>query len=259
MPSTVKSATHVLNAPHNSKLGKGIYTFSLPAGRVHCPGMSAVCDEVCYAQRGFFTFPALRRSMAKARRLTLSSKFVRLAIADIQKRSINIVRIHVSGDFYKHHGPHADRYVRQWIEIIKACPDTKFFAYTRSWRIKALVPALRALARLKNMQLWLSADRETGQPIKIAKARVAYLTARPGDNEQLVPKADLVFRNFDRHIAMKKLHGVQVCPVEDGVERTTQLTCTKCSICWKPPRQQSTVQITLPVDTAPQTVPARRR
>lgn len=222
----------VFKKPHNRKLGDGIYSFSIPTGIDHCPGMTKVCDSVCYAQRGFFNYPALQRAMSDARKLTESRVFVTRAIAEIQRHAIKIVRIHVSGDFYLHTGKQKDQYIRRWIKIIKACPTTKFYAYTRSWRIPELVPALRALARLPNMQLWLSCDGEAHKPIKIAGTRIAYLLARPGDQEKIPARANLLFRAIDRHEVRKKIDGIQVCPVEDGVQRTTQLTCTSCRLCW---------------------------
>ena len=54
--------------------------------------------------------------------------------------------------------------------------------------------------------------------------------ARHGD-EYLVPhEADLVFRNLDRAIPQKKVNAVQVCPVEDGVERQVHFDCSRCGI-----------------------------
>lgn len=250
MPVVTEVERAVFKAPQNRKLGTGIHSFSIPTGIDHCPGMTKVCDSVCYAQRGFFNYPSLQRAMTAARNLTESRTFVAQAVADIHRRDIKIVRIHVSGDFYLHKGKRKDQYVRRWIEIIKACPDTKFFAYTRSWRIPELVPALRKLAKLPNMQLWLSCDGEAHKPIKIAGTRVAYLLARPGDEDTIPSRANLIFRAIDRHEVHKKIDGVQVCPVEDGVPRKTQLTCTNCKLCWDTSPAILT-QLSLP-GTAPQ-------
>lgn len=222
----------VLNSPNNRKLGTGIHSFSLPAGPASCPGRTKVCSSVCYAQRGFFSFPAMHRTLAAAMKQTKAKNFVARTVEEIHRRGIRVVRIHVAGDFYLHKGKNPDQYIRRWIEIIKSCPNVKFFGYTRSWRIQKLVPALRALAKLPNMVLWLSCDRDAPKPVRIAHTRVAYMLSDP-DGEQSIPStSNLVFRTMDRHLVRKKIDGVQVCPVENGIKLDSPVTCTTCKLCW---------------------------
>jgi hypothetical protein len=52
-------------------------------------------------------------------------------------------RIHVTGDF------HSPEYVKKWIEVIKAHPDRKFYAYTKSHQ----TAGMKELEKLPNMTL----------------------------------------------------------------------------------------------------------
>jgi hypothetical protein len=76
-------------------------------------------------------------------------------------------RIHVSGDFY------SMVYVLKWIKIIKACPQINFFAYTKSWVVRELMPSLEQLRALPNMQLFASVDES--MPMPPEGWRVAYM------------------------------------------------------------------------------------
>ena len=73
-------------------------------------------------------------------------------IAEVHRRWAGCVRIHVSGDF------NSAEYVRKWVAIARACPTTRFYAYTRSWRRAgrlgiAAGPALRPLGSTQGLQL----------------------------------------------------------------------------------------------------------
>jgi len=67
-------------------------------------------------------------------------------------KSTKVFRIHVSGDFF------SAAYTRRWITLVRQHPDVLFWAYTRSWRVKRIVPALEALRAEPNMQLFASTD-----------------------------------------------------------------------------------------------------
>jgi hypothetical protein len=66
--------------------------------------------------------------------------------AEIHRRGVHTLRVLVSGDFYD-----AD-YAHKWAVITRRCPRTTFYAYTRSWRVPTIVPALEQLARLPNVR-----------------------------------------------------------------------------------------------------------
>jgi len=164
---------------------------------------------------------AAHRSNWKASR---RQDFVTKMIAEIQRRRCEIVRISISGDFY------SPDYVEKWVEIVRNCPTTVFFSYTRSWRLAAIRPALDRLAALPNMRLWWSVDSETGIPDDVPpRVRLAYMSVALID-EPAQP-VDLVFRDYPiRGITQKRVAGAMVCPPENGV---TKINCEKCGFCWR--------------------------
>ena len=119
----------------NGKLGEGIHAWSLPAVET-CPGRSDLCSRVCYARSGRFHTRAMQTRLSENLALSQADDFVTRITAEILRRGVNILRIHVSGDFYD------ARYVNKWAAIARRCPRTTFYGYTRSWRVPSIVPAL---------------------------------------------------------------------------------------------------------------------
>jgi hypothetical protein len=112
------------------------------------------------------------------------------------------------------------------------CSSTTFFAYTRSWRDSRLLPAFGELKKLKNMNLWWSADEDThrinGRPPRWKDVRVAFLV---NHYDETVPfYTDLVFRHRRKTIE-KFRNGRLVCPSENGVKTKYKITCTDCGLC----------------------------
>jgi hypothetical protein len=208
----------------NSKLGRLIWGFSIPAGDT-CPGKSERCDDRCYAQKGMFVMPAVKRAHARNLEATKMSDFADRIIEEIRKHKCSVVRIHVAGDYY------SVAYIQKWHKIVKACPDVRFFTYTRSWRLPKLREAIEKYVKdCPNLRMWYSVDGETGNPVRVPKrVRTAYMAVAMHD----IPsnKMDLVFRDYGiRGAVQKRINGVLVCPPENGV---TDLTCEKCGICWQ--------------------------
>jgi hypothetical protein len=160
-----------------------------------------------------------------AENLTISQAddFVARITAEVHRRGVPTVRIHVSGDFYD-----AD-YVRRWAAIARRCPRTIFYAYTRSWRVPAIASALGEMTRLRNVRLWFSSDAETGQPLDLPPGfRVAYLQTDRHER----PTGDLVFRVRPLRDQPSALHALTVlCPTEVSVPRRSEVTCTSCRLC----------------------------
>lgn len=153
----------------NIKVGP-ILTFSLPS-RFSCPGASAWCMRHCYAARFERIWPNCRR--AYSRNLVLSwnaQRFVRVMLRCIP-RDLHFLRIHVSGDF--HSAPYADA----WTAIARKRPHTQFWAYTRSWCVPSMLPALERLRALGNVHLFASLDPDMPDPPP--GWRVAYLDIDP--------------------------------------------------------------------------------
>lgn len=227
----------VLQDPRNSKLGPGIYSFSIPA-MLTCPGATNTCLSLCYACRGFFVMPSVAASHRRAYNASLRADFSRRMIHDIRERWVQVVRAHPAGDFYD--AP----YVAKWQAIAAACKSTTFFAYTRSWRIPAILPSLIKLAKQPNVQLWFSEDNETGPSPVVSGVRVAHVVATAEDEATISTRASLVFRERT-HLKLqparvKRINDVLVCPYEQG-GGAAKLTCTRCRICftdYQPRRSQ---------------------
>lgn len=205
----------------NGKLGEGIHAWSLPAIDT-CPGRSDLCFRACYARSGRFRTRAMRSRLAANLAASQADDFVPRIIAEIHRRGVHILRIHVSGDFYD------AEYAHKWAGIARRCPRTTLYAYTRSWRVPAIAPALAELARLRNVRLWFSGDAETGPPPTLPpRARVAYL--QTDRHEQ--PAGDLVFRvrPLRSQPTARRLLTV-VCPTEVSPRRSG-VTCTSCRLC----------------------------
>lgn len=127
----------------NSKIGFGVYTFSRLAGRTAtCPGSTDECEAVCYAKRITGVVQ------------DVYAKNWGDDVPEIPKEC-QVLRIHVSGDF------DSVGYIKNWITRIKERPEVIVWAYTRSWRLDMLLPALEELRALPNMQLFASIDPST--------------------------------------------------------------------------------------------------
>ena len=64
-------------------------------------------------------------------------------------------------------------YIHFAIEVVRSNPDTKFWAYTRSWNVAELLPHLEILRALPNMQLFASCD--TTMPMPPEDWRVGFI------------------------------------------------------------------------------------
>lgn len=167
---------------------------------------------------------ALRqRAYRRGLRAIREEGFAARRAAEIRRRWAACVRIYVSGDFY------SAEYVRKWVAVSKACPGTRFYTYTRSWRRADIAPALAELARCKNVRLWYSCDRDTGIPEAVPRrVRLAWMQVDAGE---LPARADLVFRvGRLRKVVAKRVGLALVCPVENGAtgHRTD---CGRCRVC----------------------------
>jgi hypothetical protein len=127
----------------NAKLGKNIYTFSLPAGH-SCPFANDCLSKAdkltgkltdgpntqfrCFAASAEAVYPNVR--IARWHNFDLLKKLNSNEAADLILNSLpkkaNIVRIHVSGDFFN------ESYFLAWLQVAKLRPNVLFYAYTKS-------------------------------------------------------------------------------------------------------------------------------
>lgn len=208
----------------NSKLGLDYWTFSLPAIKT-CPGSTKFCKSLCYATNGFYNMPNVQTALDDAHKATRKTNFTDLVTADIAWHNVRKVRIHASGDFY------SAAYVEKWVEIATKARSTVFLVYTRSWRVAAILPALRKLAKLPNVHLWLSADADSGKPVRMeSSAGIAYLMK--DDRDTPAYPVGLVFRDGPKTEMKYAPSGDFVCPAEQGVDRPKmKMTCSRCNFC----------------------------
>lgn len=195
----------------------------MPAGRT-CPGKTELCHRLCYARSGRFRFRDVKVAHESSLKRSHESGFVSWMVLTIRDVCALAVRVHTGGDFYN------ARYVRQWISIAKRCPNTCFYAYTRSWRDPRVAPALRQLAALPNFALWYSCDRETGEPPRNPGVERAWMA----ENDKDLPPfpVDLVFRNNIER-PRRTLGGYPICAYDQNVAQTSRVTCSHCQRCWK--------------------------
>jgi len=226
----------LLMPPSNKKLGDTMYSFSIPA-KTTCPGRSPACTAACYAAVGFMAYPSVVEAYEARYEATKQPDFVDRMVREIAKsRVIDIVRVHVSGDFYD------AEYAEKWRQIALQCRKTMFYAYTRSWRDPEILPVLKALAALKNVRLWFSADRDTGPAPKVRGAQRAFMADQVGSEDLVSRKdVDLVFRTRGHRARVgkaKRFGGVLVCPHEQAPvgKILSKVSCGKCRICFTPTR-----------------------
>lgn len=120
----------------NSKLSKSnILQWSIPAYKADIGGVEVItcpaagsCKKFCYAQQGGYLFNAA--VIAHTRKLvyykTHPEAWKTRLMTEIKfNPNIAAVRVHDSGDFF------SLEYVLDWFEVMNACPDKKFYAYTK--------------------------------------------------------------------------------------------------------------------------------
>jgi hypothetical protein len=133
--------------PHARRRDLHVYNFNQPAFET-CPGHSEWCREHCYADKGFF--PLLRIRHREAGRRAHRTKGLIEEVMALPKNAW--VRPHAAGDF------DTAAYILKWKVAAQVRPDVRFWAYTRSWRVRELVPFLEELRALPNFELFASID-----------------------------------------------------------------------------------------------------
>jgi hypothetical protein len=234
-------------SPGNRKLGgRLVWGFGLPSGDPEvCVGLSEECRRHCYARRTEGLRPSVRARYEKNLRLSRLPDFAPRVRYFILAHEIEVVRLHVGGDFY------SAGYARRWLRVMRQLPRVRFFLYTRSWRDPAVRPALEAMAALPNCRVWYSCDRGTGWPGRTPqRVRLAWLMTAA--DESPPSSAGLVFRV--RHLRTQpqtRVEGVRVCPDEDGVPRRRPVTCDRCQLCFRALPEDRPQRLALPVADGP--------
>lgn len=217
----------------NSKVG--CYTWSIPEGAT-CPGRSAFCLD-CYAVK--MAAGVKKATMMGSRVIRLKAWaehrdwWKREMIAECRKYgAFAPIRIHVAGDFFN------AEYTKDWEEVVRECPGTYFWAYTRSWAAdrsakggKALVDALESLRALPNITLYASFDPTMPVPPQSWLWAGIYGDPRMGTNRKMPRPAIICPEIAGSPQDWKGIREQGKSPLgADGLPRLS--TCRKCGWCW---------------------------
>lgn len=211
----------------NLKLGQGVYTYSRVAGNPWlpgntsfgtCPGSTPECEMICYAKRitGVVYDQYVKNSIASE-------------VPPIPEDA-KLIRIHVSGDF------DSILYIVNWHLRLLNRPDVTVWAYTRSWRVPELLPALELFRTLPNLQLFASMD-VSAKEMPPAGWRIAWID---GDPRAGVPVG------LEAH-SPASWHGFQLLRTETDTktlicpeETKSVANCEECGYCFDGKRNDVT-------------------
>ena len=174
----------------NQKLAKHIAIFDLPSVKT-CPNC-AQCAKTCYARKSERRFPVVSKWRNDNYRIAkLSPALLHdLIIDQVKRQKIRFVRIHSSGDFF------SQAYIDRWALIARECPDTRFFAYTKTLELFDF----RAFKALKNTALVNS----------------------------ILPDGQINFGSAEFCQAMRKKYGAYTCPATLGKPVRCGVDCSHC-------------------------------
>jgi len=117
-----------------SKLNnKRVFNFGIIAnksleGKSTCPFAKGClgADYKCYAQKGAYAWPKVKEAYNNRYLLSKQDNFINIMNEAIQKKKVDILRLHDSGDFY------SVDYLNKWIQIANDNKEVIFYAYTKS-------------------------------------------------------------------------------------------------------------------------------
>jgi hypothetical protein len=75
------------------------------------------------------SWPNVVKSWKSNKALTSKANFVKDAIRVIKSRRYDYFRVHAMGEFYN------KEYLLKWYNIARACPETKFYAYSKNYNL----------------------------------------------------------------------------------------------------------------------------
>lgn len=119
----------------NTKTGKRVYTFSLPAGT----DGTCVCDcEGCYAKTGRYNAENVKASNKLNQTIveTDINFFYNAISAQLECIGRGEIRIHASGDF---NTKNSAEYAETWHKIVKENPSFLFWTYTKMQQYETLL------------------------------------------------------------------------------------------------------------------------
>lgn len=182
--------------PAKAKIAEGDQTkvgniprWSLPPVYT-CGGYCKHCEHNCYALKDYFNNRTASVSKHQARNCNAVTEDLEgteaYLIKWLQRHKPAFFRVHPSGDFAVPRYGH--RYAAMWYRVAKACPETRFLAFTKAFEIVRKVP----FYELDNFSLVLSewtdklkAPEDLKEHYRTSRAVVNLEDARP--NEIICP------------------------------------------------------------------------
>lgn len=184
-----------------------------------CPGASKECQAICYAAR-----PVTEKGVVYE--MWKRNSLVETVPEELPPGCTHL-RLHISGDFT------STPYIDGWTALLARAPHVRVWAYTRSWRVAALLPALDALRALPNVQLFASMDSSTVD-LPPAGWRIAWIA---GDQRLVELGTQTPLTDPVRHRVHATPHGYSfTCP-----EETSHVPdCRACRYCFDGQRNDVT-------------------
>ncbi|GIW57677.1 MAG: hypothetical protein KatS3mg083_622 [Candidatus Dojkabacteria bacterium] len=203
--------------------------WSIIASEENCPCATDICSLYCYAKKRHFLHNKVINKLINNSLFSRTVDFVPWMCFKLGSLDIPVFRIHVSGDFY------SVEYIEKWRKIVTERSEIAFFTYTRSWTDSEMLKALLKLAKLHNMYMWFSADRDNWTSARQYKnVHWAFMVVDDHDYklfENSEFKPDILFRVSHKQ-PLKEMHGIVVCPYENGVKTKERIKCDMCGLCW---------------------------
>ncbi len=120
----------------NETMPTSVGIWNLPALTTCTP--SPWCREHCYACKGRFVWRPIRRAYQERLRISKRNDFVLRMVNEIKRRrSLNFVRIHISGDFY------SPEYVVKWGRIAEVVQDFSNVQFRTNTKRQDLLPLMK--------------------------------------------------------------------------------------------------------------------
>jgi hypothetical protein len=177
-----------------------------------CPGSTPECESICYAAR-----PVAERGPVAE--MWIKNSATEDVPAELPP-GCTLLRLHISGDFS------SERYIDGWRALIERNPSVKVWAYTRSWRVPTLLPALERLRALSNVQLFASMDVSTKE-LPPTGWRRAWIDGDPRAGAPLLMRAHGTEVISEHNTVTFDGSRSYVCPEETN----RRANCESCRYC----------------------------
>jgi len=133
--------------------GVRLYEFNLPA--VSTCHWADICKKYCFADKGSYKWRPVVEKYARNYELSKNQElFKKIVQYELDKKRVEYVRIHSSGDFYN------TKYLKAWADIARNNPDIIFYGYTKA------IPLFKHLTAPQNFVFCFSVGGKKDHLIK---------------------------------------------------------------------------------------------